>query len=113
MPVEKEVLLKRIEYLRDVQRSLEHGIEIAIIYGFAAPILNSLFRMTMLFLGISIVAAIVIAILLAAIAIIQRELRYLWREVMKDPRWWEKIPWIGIVGLIICLSSIVLILLTS
>ncbi len=113
MPLEKEVLLKRIEYLRDVQKSLERGVEIAIVYGFAAPILNSVFRITKLFLGISIVATIVIGILLVAIAIIQREVGYRWREVLKDPRWWEKIPWIGIVGLIVCIASIVLTLLTS
>jgi len=111
--MEREVVLERIRYLRDVQKSLEHGIEIAIVYGFAAPILNRVFRATTLFIGLSLVAATVIAVLLAAIAIAQQEIRYRWRRVLKDPTWWEKIPWIGIVGLFICLSSIVLILLTS
>ncbi len=31
---------------------------------------------------------------------------------MKDPRWWEKIPWIGVAGIIACITAIVALLLT-
>ena len=31
---------------------------------------------------------------------------------MKDPEWWERIPWIGIAGVIAVITAIIAILLT-
>ncbi len=37
-------MLERIKYLRDVQKSLEHSIEIAIGFALASPIINAFVR---------------------------------------------------------------------
>ena len=40
MPIEREVLLKRIEYLRDVQKFLESGLKESLAIAIASPIIN-------------------------------------------------------------------------
>jgi len=31
---------------------------------------------------------------------------------MKDPEWWERIPWIGVAGIIVCIASLIALLLS-
>ena len=33
-------------------------------------------------------------------------------EVMKDPEWWERIPWVGITCLAIAIASLIALILT-
>ena len=44
MPVTRDVLVERVRYLRDVQRSIEHGIEVAVGFVLASPIVNLFIR---------------------------------------------------------------------
>ena len=111
MPVEREVLLKRIEYLRDVQRSLEGAIKEAIAILVASPIANALIRTPSIFLAISTGFTIIVVALFLALIRIQKEVSSRWSEAMKDPRWWEKIPWVGVAGIIAAVTSIIAILL--
>jgi len=41
-----------------------------------------------------------------------REISIRWREVMKDPEWWERIPWVGITCLAIAIASLIAPILT-
>ena len=64
------------------------------------------------FLAISLAVTAVIASLLLVLIKVQREISTRWREVMKDPDWWERIPWVGVAGLIIAIASLIALILT-
>jgi len=111
MPIEKEVLLKRIEYLRDVQRSLESGLKEAIAIAIASPIINIFAKFPQLFLAIVIGDAVLALILGIQILKLRNRIEDMWVEVMRDPERWTK-PWwlIGVVAIFV--ASIVAILMT-
>ena len=44
VPVTRDVLVERVRYLRDVQRSIERGIEVAVGFVLASPIVNLFIR---------------------------------------------------------------------
>jgi len=112
MPVTRDVLIERVKYLRDLQRSLEGGIKECIAIAVASPIINTFIKVPQAFLAISLAVTAVIASLLLVLIKVQREISIRWREVMKDPEWWEKIPWVGVAGLIIAIASLIALILT-
>ncbi len=111
MPIEREVLLKRIEYLRDVQKFLESGLKESLAIAIASPIINIFARFPQLFLAIVIGDAILALILSIQILKLRNRIESLWEEVMRDPERWTK-PWwlIGVAAIFV--ASIVAILLT-
>ena len=111
MPVEKDVLLERIRYLRDVQRSLESGLKEAIAIAIASPIINIFARVPQLFLAIVVGDAVLALTLAIQILKLRDRIESMWVEVMRDPERWTR-PWwlIGVAAIFI--ASIIAILLT-
>lgn len=58
------------------------------------------------------IASTIVLLLLVALIEIQGEVSSRWGEVVKGPRWWERVPWIGIAGIIACITAIIALLLT-
>lgn len=112
MPVTRDVLVERVRYLRDVQRSIEHGVEVIIGIVLASPIINAFIKTPQLFLIIVAGASAILACLLTILIKVQIEVSIRWRELMKDPNWWERIPWVGVAGLIIAIASLIALILT-
>ena len=79
----------------------------------ASPIFNTFIKIPQAFLAISLAVTAVTASLLLVLIKVQREISTRWREIIKDPEWWERIPWVGgVAGLIIAIASLIALMLT-
>jgi len=74
MPVTKEVLIERVRYLRDVQRSLEGVAKEVVVIAIAGPIINLIVRTPFIFF--SIVLTIVLALVGIVVALIRIQDKY-------------------------------------
>jgi len=93
MPIEKEVLLERIRYLRDLQRFYE-GLT-AVLSGFVLYAMSNLGLQTLIVSSAVVIASYIIRIKHRRI---REEIEELWDEVMRrDPRNSIDIPLIGII----------------
>ncbi|RLG83885.1 MAG: hypothetical protein DRO39_08085 [Thermoprotei archaeon] len=112
MPIGKEVLLKRVEYLRDVQRSLEGAIKEGVAIVIASPIINLFVRYTEMFIVIATVIGASIVYAVYSLFKIQKEIRRVWEELMKEDPIYERIPPIAVFGVLALVASIIALLLT-
>ncbi len=74
MPVTKEILIERIRYLRDVQRSLEGVAKEVVVIAVAGPVINLVIRSPYVFLAITLAVIATLAAVLAALIRIQSEI---------------------------------------
>ena len=112
MPVTKEVLIERVRYLRDVQRSLEGAVKEAVAIVVATPILNIFLRYPLAFLTIAVAATLFTSYALYSIFKIQVEVKSIWEELMRKDPIYERLPPIVVFGILMCVASIIALILT-
>ncbi len=104
--------MERIEYLRDVQKSLEGAIKEAIAIAIASPIINIFVKRVEVFLVITLIMSAFTIYAAYNLFRIQREVRYLWEELMARDPIYERIPPIAVFGILAAIASIIALLLT-
>ena len=91
MPIEREVVLERIRFLRDKQRFYE---------GFASASFVASLLLVKVSWVVGAILAMIIAVAMVGWIYIELVIRELWVEVLKDPKKWESVPWLMIACLI-------------
>jgi len=112
MPVTKDVLIERVRYLRDIQRSLEGALKEGIAIVIASPVINVFVRYTLVFALITTLISGFIIYAIYSILKIQEEIKSIWGELMRKDPIYERVPPIVVFGIVAIIASIIALILT-